>query len=326
MNRSRVSLLVRIGISIGLLVVLFRSGLVDFTAILDVLRSARLVPLIAAALAYCVLGSIVRGYRWRALVTSLGHQMSIGRATELFLIGTYFNQMLVTGIGGDVVRTLLLARDGLGRAHAASTVIVDRAIGILMVLLPGLVALLLVRDQSPAIVSLLLVSGLAGLVGSVFLLGGRAWRRHAARLPLVGRIFEHQGIARFVDSFAEYGARTLAISTAWSIGWTVLLVATNALLGRSLGITQADILDWIIVVAVVALSTLLPSVGGWGVREWTYVGLLGALQPPVPPATATAMSILFGGMNFLLATVGAVLSSRQRVGKVESGVERIGTN
>jgi hypothetical protein len=301
-----------VGISIGLLALLFRSGLVDLAAIGQALRAAEPAPLLAAGVAYCVLGSVVRGYRWRALVRSLDHPLSIGRATELFVIGTTFNQVLVTGIGGDVVRTVLLAGDGLGRAHAASTVIVDRAIGILMVLVPGVVALVLVREQRPAVVGLLVVAGLVGLLGSLFLLGGRVWRRQAARLPWIGRLFEHHAIARFVDSFAEYGAGTLALATLWSLGWTVLLVSANALIGRSLGVTQATLLDWVIVVAVVALSTLLPSIGGWGVREWTYVGLLGALHPPVPPATATAISILFGGMNFLLAAVGALLILRER--------------
>ena len=37
---------------------------------------------------------------------------------------------------------------------------------------------------------------------------------------------------------------------------------------------------------LVALSILLPSIGGWGVREVSYVALLGSLSPPVSPDAA----------------------------------------
>jgi hypothetical protein len=115
-------------------------------------------------------------------------------------------------------------------------------------------------------------------------------------------------MARFVDSFAEYGLRPLALSAAWSTVFTVLLISANALLGRALGIDQASIRDWVMLVPLVALSSLLPSVGGWGVREWTYVGLLGTLDPPVAPSDATAISMLFGGMNLMLAAAGGLIT------------------
>ena len=67
-----------------------------------------------------------------------------------------------------------------------------------------------------------------------------------------------------------------------------------------------NLYDWAIFVPLVALSTLLPSIGGWGVRELLYAGLLGSLPEPVPAADATALSILFGGMNLLLAAIGGV--------------------
>ena len=310
MTRQRLSPLLRLAVSVGLLALLFRWGGADLSAVAARLRGARPGPLLIAFLLYAILGSLVRGFRWQALIAALGQRVPVARTTELFLVGTFFNQFLPTGIGGDVVRTLILARDGLGRARAASTVIVDRAIGILMLLAAGLVALLVAHDRAPVEVAVLLVGAiLAGVGGSIGLLSAHRWRARLVGVRLVGRLATAGPIARFVDAFAEYGPRPLALSAAWSTAFTGLLIGANVAVARALGIHQADLLDWALVVPLVALSSLLPSVGGWGVREWTYVGLLGTLQPPVSADMATAISVLFGAMNLTLAATGGVLSA-----------------
>jgi len=311
-TRSRLSGLLRVAVSVGLLALLFWRGGVDLPLVAEHLRSAQPAPLLGAIMLYAILGSVVRGFRWRTLVIALGHRIPVTRATGLFLVGTFFNQLLPTGIGGDVVRTLILGRDGLGRARAASTVIVDRAVGILMLLAAGLAALVVARDRAPPeVVVLLLVAGSAGITGSIVLLSAHRWRERVTELPLVGRVAGLTSIQRFADSFAEYGPAPLAQSAAWSTGFTVLLISANALLARALGIHQAGLVDWVLIVPLVALSSLLPAVGGWGVREWTYTGLLGTLSTPVPADQATAISVLFGGMNLTLAVVGGILTATQ---------------
>jgi uncharacterized membrane protein YbhN (UPF0104 family) len=305
---KRLSNLSRLAISAALLVLLFWRGGADLGGVVDVIRQADPRWLLGSVLSYAVLGSVVRGARWRALVRALGHPFRLLRATELFLVGTFFNQLLPTGFGGDVVRTVLLGRDGPGGARAASTVIVDRAIGILMLLPVGMVALLVTRGQASAqVAAVLLAAVVAGLAGSLVLLSAHRWRERAAALPLVGRLATRPAIARFTDSFAEYGRGPLAVAAAWSTVFTGLLIGANVCTARALGIDQATIADWCLIVPLVSLSALLPSVGGWGVREWTYVGLLGALSPPVPSNQATAMSVVFGAMNLLVAAVGGLL-------------------
>ncbi len=312
MTSSRRSLALRIGITLGLLALLF-GFVVEPGAVLDELREAvgpgRRGQLAIAILLYCGLGTLVRGWRWQALTTALGHRVSAWRTTELFLVGTFFNQFLPTGMGGDVVRALALARDGLGKAHAASTVLVDRAIGLLPLLAVGLLALPAVRDHTtPTVGVTLLVVGLAGTLGLLLLFRVETWLPRLEGLPLVGRFVAHEGVRRFTSSFAEYRSRPLAIATAWGFAFALLLVGANAALGRAVGIDQMSLYDWAIFVPLVALSTLLPSIGGWGVREVLYIGLLASLPVPVPTADATALSILFGGMNLLLAAVGGLLT------------------
>ncbi|MFN2115887.1 MAG: lysylphosphatidylglycerol synthase transmembrane domain-containing protein [Anaerolineae bacterium] len=307
-RRPRLGTVLRIAVSLVLLALLFRN--VALSDVVDELRDVDVPSVAGAVLLYVVLGTFVRGNRWRALITSLGHPISRVRAMELFLVGTFFNQLLPTGIGGDLVRALALARDGLGRARAFSTVLVDRALGILPLLAVGLVALLAEPGQpAPMIATMLLATGIIGVLGIIVLFQAHRLQSRLSGVPGVGWAITRPSVARFLESFAEYDRRALLTSTAWAFVFALLLIGANALLGRAVGITQATLLDWAVLVPLAALSTLLPSVGGWGVREWTYVGLLGSLHPPVSAETATAVSLLFGGMNLMLAAAGAVLTA-----------------
>ncbi len=297
----------RLSFSAALLGLLFRFGGADLGGVRSAMQAGQPRYLLAALFAYAFLGSVVRGARWRTLVRTLGHEVGLMRCTDLFLVGTFFNQLLPTGFGGDVVRSLLLGRDGLGGARAASTVVVDRAIGIMMLLPVGAIALALTRHRVPTgLWAALLVATVIGLVGSLVLLSAPRWRGRLTRLPGLGRLATWPALARFADSFAEYDARALLTAAAWSVLFTGLLIAANVLTGRAMGASGVSVLDWCLVVPLVSLSTLLPSVGGWGVREWTYVGLLGMLQVPVSPSQATAVSVYFGLMNWLVASVGGL--------------------
>jgi len=309
MMRSRRSAILRVFISAGLLAVLF-GYVVDPRAVLAQLHVASQRPgyLLAAAVLYCLLGSIARGYRWRALIRSQGHPISVARSSELFLVGTFFNQFLPTGIGGDIVRALMVAQDGLGRARAANTVIVDRALGLLPQFALGLVALAVARNHAGGVVApTLLAAGIIGIVGLSVLFRADAWGGHATHLPGFGRAWRHPGVARFIGSFGEYDRRALVTATAWGFAFALLQVGSNAALGWSLGIDQMGLLDWAIFVPLVALSTLLPSIGGWGVREVLYVGLLSQVTPPVSQADATALSIMIGGLNLVVAAAGGLV-------------------
>jgi uncharacterized membrane protein YbhN (UPF0104 family) len=305
-TRKQLSSLGRLGISLFLLALLFRSvGVSDVAA---QLRSARPAPLLGAVALYCAAGTWVRGRRWRALIRSLGSRISVMRTIELFLVGTLFSQVLPTGLGGDVVRGLMLGREGLGSARALSSVVVDRALGVLPLLAAGLVAVALAPGHGGPVVTLaLFLIGLAGVAAMALLFQAERVRRALAGVPGLGRLADLPLVVRFAEAFGAYSRPALAEATAWGVLFTLLLLPANALLGRAVGIDRASLADWCVVVPLASLSMLLPSVGGWGVREWSYVGLLGLLDPPVSPQAATAVSLLFGALNLVLAACGGLV-------------------
>lgn len=313
-GRKALRIAVRVAISLGLFAVLYVQG--GERIVRDIgagLREAAGRPwlLAAAVVMYTGLGTLIRGLRWQALVRPLGYPITLWRSSELFMVGTFFNQVLPTGVGGDAVKALLLARDarpqGLGRARAVSTVLVDRGMGLFPLLAFGLAALPFTPGVQPAVALFLAGIGLGGIVGVALLLKADLWWHRAERLPLVGWVVRRPAVARFVGSFAEYGVRALLVALGYGVVFALLLVGTNAALGRAAGVDTVSVATWATIVPLVALSAMLPSIGGWGVREFGYATVMGALTPPVGGGKAVAVSLLFQAVNLLVSIAGGVL-------------------
>jgi uncharacterized membrane protein YbhN (UPF0104 family) len=79
-------------------------------------------------------------YRWFVLVRA--QELPFGQvdALRLGLVGFFFNNFMPGAIGGDVIKAVFVAREQQKRTVAIATIVVDRVIGLLgLVLLSGLV-------------------------------------------------------------------------------------------------------------------------------------------------------------------------------------------
>ena len=135
---KKLSTWVRVLISLSLLgLLLWQVGAQNTLA-----RLRQMNPLdFALALGLYLLGVGLRAWRWQGLLQALGQQVRLARLTELYFVGTFFNNMLPTGIGGDVIRGYELAKDGTGAAASASSILVDRATGLITLMATALVTL-----------------------------------------------------------------------------------------------------------------------------------------------------------------------------------------
>ena len=303
MNRRTLSNGLKVVFSLGLLALLLRQVGVD--RVVATLREAALPPL-AAALALYLAGVVLRAYRWQGLLAALGMSASLSRLTSLYFVGTFFNNLLPTGVGGDVVRAYELAHDGPGAAIAASSVLVDRASGLLVLLAMAVGALAFgYRLVTPALAAIILGISLGSFAGVWLLLQAGRWRRLWDRLPWLRSLAEREGIRTFYHSFSAYGRPALEQAFAISFAFNVLLIAVNILLAWSLGVRVSP---WyfVLFVPLISVSLMLPiSLSGLGVREGAYLFLFA--QAGVPDHLALALSLLFYAVNVVTGLVGGVL-------------------
>ena len=110
----------KIAVAAALIAWLVRSGTLDFGALkIFYHRPALLVASLAVYAFTVVLGAL----RWRLLLRLAEVHLSVGRALQLMLTGMFFNVALPGNIGGDVIRSVYVAREAPREKRATIYVI-----------------------------------------------------------------------------------------------------------------------------------------------------------------------------------------------------------
>jgi uncharacterized membrane protein YbhN (UPF0104 family) len=107
-----------------------------------------------------------------------------------------------------------------------------------------------------------------------------------------------------------YDRKTLAKALLASLIFNFVWILVNITAGLALGV-HASLVDYLVFVPLVSLALLLPSVGGIGVRELSYVGLF--TQIGVASETAFAMSIIIYAVTVATGLIGGVMLLIQNV-------------
>ena len=204
----------KIIVSAGLMVYLFSQIDLDETA--GAILGANPWWLLAA-FALFEFTFVLRALRWKALIRGWGASVPIKDLVVWYLVGSFFNSVLPTGFGGDVLRVYELSRQVDDPVLAANSVVVDRYLGLMVLLAMGLLALPLGAGYVSQQVVLILVGlFVAGLAGGVLVLNQRWWRLASQRIPVVGRILAGK-LSGLSETASRYSARSLAEATLVSL-------------------------------------------------------------------------------------------------------------
>src|SRR5262249_43945268 len=123
-----------LAVTAALVAWLIRSDALDFGALSAFLDEP---ALLAMNLAVFALAVALAALRWRILLRAAGVELSAARALQLQDVGMFFNVAVPGNIGGDIVKSIYVARAVPSDARTAVflVAVVDRAIA-----LAGLVA------------------------------------------------------------------------------------------------------------------------------------------------------------------------------------------
>ncbi len=300
-RRDRILNILKVAISLGVLALFLRQ--VDVEEVLRLLQEMQWLPFLSA-LALFLSGSFVRAYRWGVLVWALGVEASWWRLVKLYLVGTFFNQFLPTGMGGDAVKMYELSRADHKAAAAISSVLVDRFLGLFVLFAMALAALAFSYQLVPIQVRALIAAVfIASLLGGALLLQ-RTWLEAWGQRLGLNRLLNRIKILReLYDSLHEYGSPALGKATLASVAWNLILVLGYYLLARAVGIDLA-IWYFFLFVPIISVLLMIPSVGGLGVREGATTFLFGQVADT---NRAGALALAYLITLWVSALLGAVL-------------------
>lgn len=306
--KTRWTNILRILISVGALAFLFWK-VVNPNDMLAVLRRADWRYLLAAFSLY-VTSLIIRAYRWFVLLRGLDPTVPFGRLVHLYFVGQFFSSFLPSQFGGDVMRALELTQDTDSSA-AIGTVLLDRMTGLLVLFVMGLVALPFLAAQMEAwLVWLLIAVAGGGLVVGALVLEGRLLRRITRWLPSAISLAGDGPLAQVYAAVTGCGWSAVSRAFLVSVGFNIINVLINWLCGQAVDV-GVSLGYFFAVTPILSVSGLIPSIGGWGVREAVSAAVF--TSAGANASVATALSISIGGVTLTTGLIGGIVYAVERV-------------
>jgi hypothetical protein len=264
---------------------------------IDVSQVVSAVPLldfrwVALATAVIMLEIPLLALRWSNVVAALASRnahMTAAAMISITATGQFFAQVLPS-VAGDGMRAWLLARLGCDWRNAVASVVIDRAIGVgvlialafAILLLPsGLAALGGYRDTMLSVYGGLLFAGGLGLLFAPKLASVFARWRYSRWLAVLAMSARQVVLGPRGPAVLALGCliHLLTIVVVWSLGRAQGLI---------LPLSDAAVLFTVMIgVALVPIS-----IGGWGLRELAVISVLG--NHGVAPEQALLFSVGFG--------------------------------
>ena len=301
--KKRLANLVKVAVSVIAMAIVL--AMVDLKETAQQLAGADWRYLLAA-LALYLLGVVVRAGRWQALLMAQETRIPLGVLTGLYFAGAFFSNLLPSGIGGDVVKMYELAERSDDPPTAISTVLADRALGLLVLFALAIVSLPWGwQAVSVPVVLIILGLALASIMGIWLLLNRRLAGWLQARMPPFRKIMEKPKIAAFYRSLHRYRGKPLGRASLLSLLFNLMLIAVVVLIGRSLGV-DLSLRYYLLFVPIISTLLALPiSLAGLGIREGGYVYLF--TQVGVARSVALSMSLSFYAIALITGLLGGII-------------------
>jgi len=301
-------ILIRGCVSIFFLYLVFRK--IDFRILYPTLKECYL-PLAILSLLIAVILSFPLALRWYILLKGQVKENRIRYINiwKLNMIGMLFNNFLPTGAGGDIAKVFYLVRGEDNKLLLGSSVIIDRFIGALTVITMGVVAGLLAQDVPVKVKYFLLFLILFLLFVFIFF----SYRTFAS--------FFYSRVKRFIPKrlketlentytvFNRYfsARRYLFYGLLVSFFLQSISIFNNYLMSLAILWNRSappSLSMFFIYIPLIWTATLVPSLGGLGIREFSYVYFFSS---SMGKENAFGLSIVFLISVIIQSAIGAVI-------------------
>jgi hypothetical protein len=256
-----------------------------------------------------LLGQWLNALRWRwLLAAALPDAPRTSYLYALVIVGMFFNFLLPSTVGGDVVRAEMVKGSVGGRTHAYFSIVVARLLGFLGVLALGVLA---VAGAFAAIGWFDLQLTLGAAVVVVPATAFAAWMLSGPDLSRLGSLLPARlaaALQRVQDALADYAAYP---GVLWRVFVTAVIANAIGTVGVVWALAEGLSIDvpayfHFIAVPLVMLVALVPvSINGIGLREGAFALLYAKVG--VGAGAAVSLSLAFTAVLALLSVLGGLI-------------------
>ncbi|MBN1894444.1 flippase-like domain-containing protein [bacterium] len=278
-------------------------------------------PVLAAALLIHAVWIVPAALRWKRITQICGYRLPFWTSLRYCFIGYFFSTFLPTGNGGDVVRGLMASKDlKLPLGGLYGTILVERIIGLwislVLVLATGIAFFEHIAIPRPVLISAAVLFGTTLAAGGLII--SRSFRGLIRRMLQAASLRRfHSGAQDAVHAFdacrKDFGGMALAgFLTLFS---QFIQIASAYVLSLAIPDFRASFGVFFAVIPLTFISVLLPSIGGYGVREAGTVIFFGWFGVPGGPAAMFGiLRLLFLWYIALAGGILYVLGRREKTG------------
>ncbi len=278
----------------------------------DVVRAAAGADLrwIGAAIALVLVDRTLMALRWIDLLSALtpGSRPRFAIVLRIFFVSSFVSNF-VPSVAADMYRAYALSRYDVHLAESTASVLMDRVLGVLSMVIVGLVALPFAREIASE-------RGLIAGLGLAFLAcaaaGSIVFSEQAAALVVrVASTVPWRGARRIataltdaVRRYANHHHELLRV-LLMSVIVQAIRVIQAWCLGRALGIDLSLAMYFALVPVILVIMQLPITVNGLGTTQWAFEALFvprGAAAAPV-----FALSVLFLALGVVGSLPGGLL-------------------
>jgi len=308
--------LAKVGVAAGIVVWMFRQDIIQFEELKAALVNWHWLAVALVALLICI---FLQSIRWGILLRVQGLQAGTLELFNLAMTGLFFALVAPGGIGGDAVKAFYVARGYEKKAEAATTVFLDRFLGLATLFLVGAVMVGLKcrtlwhtqvkgldRFGMPGgrILVIAIAAGIVVMVAFALLVTNKRVRRSQLLKRLSRGVPFRQTLVKVYDAMHLYGDRpgALVLAAAVSVVAQMPFYIVYYLYGLAVG---AEIAWWhcaLIVppAMVIRVLPLMPAGAGQGMVA------MGLLFPLVGVQKGAAIGAIGDAMFFIICLIGGL--------------------
>lgn len=236
-----------VGTVLSILLLIWLLWQQDWKVILEALQGLSIAAVIATMM-LLLIRHTWNTTRWFILLRAQQIPITFVRSLQLVFSGLFVSNFLPSMVGGDVVRIAGIVQESEKRIAAAASVVVDRFVGV--------IGMLLVLPLSAPLISLVISRGI--FIGSIAGSEGHSLR---------GRIREN--LNKLLDSLRIWLKKPawLSLALGASLLGVITYLAGILILAHEIGI-PVSLVDVAGATALTYFITLIPlSINGYGIRE-----------------------------------------------------------
>ncbi len=307
MGKKHLILILKFLVSALLIYLLLQK--IQFSEILLSIRKISFGTLILIIL-LDALGILIATFKWQILIS----RYRFSRILVVGMIGRFYSLVLPGQLPGEALKAYYLGKGQKDMMQITASVILDKICGVIGLLLTGVIGLFFTARNIPLGIILSLTITMATMI--IFLLAvrirpltfllERLLKWFSYKFKFFTKLSSHS--LELIDEMKNYLDRpalifgNIILACLYQlIGiFIILLIAGNLNL-------EVGFIDFCWIFAIVSVALLFPvTIGGLGLREGAFLGLLGWMS--VSPDKALALSLSFFGIQILDALTGGILA------------------